>query len=205
MQFIILLYPFILAKKTLKSIRNYLILTFLIFMTPGCITNSAEKDALALAVIGDRYHNSDYIRTALRKTLAEKAGIAIDFTDDVNQISRSNLRNYRMLILFKDGMIWPEGYSKINPIRIISNPPLEEEPEIMEYWMTDKQATAIKDFIEDGLTYKELGPTCEAGWAFKMGKGRVCYLAPGHMITALWNTEYQKIQINTVKWLLREL
>ncbi len=29
-------------------------------------------------------------------------------------------------------------------------------------------------------------------------------MAPGHMITVLWNPEYEKMQKNAVKWLLRE-
>ena len=33
----------------------------------------------AFALIGDRYHNSDYIRTALGKTLGKNMGLAIDF------------------------------------------------------------------------------------------------------------------------------
>lgn len=36
------------------------------------------------ALIGDRFHNSDYIRTALRKTLVQEMGLKIDFTDDVD-------------------------------------------------------------------------------------------------------------------------
>jgi hypothetical protein len=29
-------------------------------------------------------------------------------------------------------------------------------------------------------------------------------MAPGHMISALWNPEYEKMQKNAAKWLLRE-
>jgi hypothetical protein len=29
-------------------------------------------------------------------------------------------------------------------------------------------------------------------------------MAPGHMIAALWNPEYVKMQKNAVKWLLHE-
>jgi hypothetical protein len=36
----------------------------------------AAKKATAFALIGDRYHNSDYIRTALRKTLVKDLGIS---------------------------------------------------------------------------------------------------------------------------------
>jgi type 1 glutamine amidotransferase len=47
---------------------------------------------------------------------------------------------------------------------------------------------------EDGLAWKDIGTTSVAGWAYDYGKGRVCYLAPGHVISALWNPEYEKIQ-----------
>jgi len=62
---------------------------------------------------------------------------------------------------------------------------------------------------EDGLTYaagKDRVPsnTCEAAWAYDYGKGRVCFFAPGHAMTALWNPEYEKMQKNAVKWLLHE-
>jgi hypothetical protein len=29
-------------------------------------------------------------------------------------------------------------------------------------------------------------------------------MAPGHMITVLWNPEYMKMQKNAAKWLLRK-
>jgi len=29
-------------------------------------------------------------------------------------------------------------------------------------------------------------------------------MAPGHLISVLWNPEYEKMQRNAVKWLLRE-
>jgi hypothetical protein len=62
---------------------------------------------------------------------------------------------------------------------------------------------------EDGLTYpagKDGQPsnTCEAAWAYDYGKGRACFFAPGHAMTALWNPEYEKMQKNAVKWLLHE-
>ena len=46
--------------------------------------------------------------------------------------------------------------------------------------------------------------SAEAVWAYDYGKGRVCFMAPGHLISALWNPEYEKMQRNAAKWLLRE-
>ena len=62
---------------------------------------------------------------------------------------------------------------------------------------------------EDNLTYRagkdgKPSNTCEAAWAYDYGKGRVCFFAPGHAMTALWNPEYEKMQKNAVKWLLHQ-
>ena len=56
----------------------------------------------------------------------------------------------------------------------------------------------------EGKTFKDAGSTAEACFAFEYGKGRLCYLAPGHMISVMWNKEYEKLQKNAVRWLLRE-
>lgn len=240
----------------------------------------------AFALIGDRYHNSDYIRTALGKTLGRELGLTIDFTDEVTALNAANLEGYKLLILFRDAMQWPNGYGNVQPAPGISVPPVPEiEPTVVE-WMTPAQGEAVKNFVqqggsallyhnvtyiaagnqpfrevlgaateghppirpfkvqitnpdhpitrgltdfvvtdeqhflvydqapehvllrsvnEDGLTYKNLGATCEAGWAYEYGQGRVCYLSPGHTIPALWNPTYVQIQQNAVRWLLREL
>ena len=236
----------------------------------------------AYALIGDRYHNSDYIRVALRRTLVEGAGLTIDFTDDYEGLSADVLEGYQLLLVFRDGMIWPSGYGETD----CSDPPVPESDPVSEPWMTAAQGAAVKTFVEsggsallchnvtyiarhnadfravlgaetqghppvrpyrvevvnadhpitrgargfvvtdeqhfmtyegdpahillrsvndDGLEFGELGTSCEAGWAFEYGQGRVCYLAPGHTIPALWNPEYVKIQQNAVRWLLREL
>jgi hypothetical protein len=70
---------------------------------------SARK-ADAFALIGDRYHNSDYIRTGLAKTIAKEMGISIDFTDETSLLSAETLDGYKMFIVLRDGMIWPDGY-----------------------------------------------------------------------------------------------
>ena len=36
------------------------------------------KKATAFALIGDRYHNSDYIRVGLTRTIAKELGVTID-------------------------------------------------------------------------------------------------------------------------------
>ena len=46
-------------------------------VTPGL---KAAKKATAFALIGDRYHNSDYIRIGLTRTIAKQMDVTIDFT-----------------------------------------------------------------------------------------------------------------------------
>lgn len=249
---------------------------------------SGVKKATAFALIGDRYHNSDYIRTALRKTLVKDAGISIDFRDEVELLNAEELKGYKLLIILRDGMLWPSGYTQgapgAAPAAVVSEPPLPPIDAQPFYWITAEQGKAVKDFVsrgggilfyhnvtyisphnddfrdvlgavteqhpplrpfkvkvtnhdhpitrgvndfvvsdeqhfmtyqkdpkylllqsvnEDGLTFKDLGTSSVAGWAYDYGKGRVCYLAPGHMITSLWNPEYEKLQKNAVRWLLK--
>ncbi|HUT63471.1 MAG TPA: ThuA domain-containing protein [Anaerolineae bacterium] len=257
------------------------------------------KKATAFALVGDRYHNSDYIRTALGKTLVREAGLSIDFTDEVTLLSAETLEDYKLLIVFRDGMLWPDGYGRGGSysgyvqgqgLEIISDPPLPEIKAESEDWITPEQGKAVKEFVEnggsafffhnnssvslgnkdyrdvegaiytghppirpfkvqitnknhpitkgvndfivtdeqhyvkydkdpkyvlmrsvneDGLSYTgsigNQGTSCEAGWAYEYGKGRVCFMAPGHMITVMWNPEYVKLQKNAVRWLLREI
>jgi type 1 glutamine amidotransferase len=253
---------------------------------------SAGSKATAFALIGDRYHNSDYIRTALRKTLVKDAGITIDFRDEVELLNAQELKGYKLLIMLRDGMLWPGGYLQGPPsspntpaVPVVSEPPLAKiEPEA-DYWIKPEQGKAVKEFVsngggvlfyhnvtyisphnddfrdvlgavteehpplrpfkvkiinrdhpitrgvndfvvtdeqhymayqkdpkyllmqsvnENGLTFKDLGTSSAAGWAYDYGRGRVCYLAPGHVITSLWNPEYEKLQKNAVRWLLRQ-
>jgi len=254
---------------------------------------ASQRKADAFALVGDRYHNSDYIRTALGKTLVREGGLAIDFTDEVAMLSAETLKGYGMLIVFRDGMLWPDGYSgsypgyepSIGP-KILSEPPLPPIDGQPVMWMRPKQGKAVKEFVRnggaalfyhnvshvslssadfrdvegaayaghppvrafriritdrghpitrgvndflvtdeqhyvmydkdpkyvfmrsenvEGLDFDVKGPSCEAGWAYDYGKGRVCFLAPGHMISVLWNPEYVKLQKNAVNWLMRRL
>lgn len=254
----------------------------------------AAKRASAFALIGDRYHNSDYIRTGLGKTLGKDLGLDIDFCDEVKELNSETLKSRKLLLLLRDGMTWPDGYPDESTNAayvgqgkppIVSEPPLPKWEGKPFYWITPDQGRAVKQFTqagggvlfmhnvtyisphnddfrdvlgcvteghppirkftvkvtnpnhpitkgvrefvvtdeqhyvtyqkdpkhlllesvnEDGLTYKNLGSKSAAGWAYDYGKGRVCYLAPGHMLTVLWNTEYVKLQQNAVKWLLKQ-
>src|ERR1035437_2601848 len=70
----------------------------------------AARKAIAFALIGDRYHNSDYVRIALTRTIAKELGVTIDFTDETSLLNAETLDGYKVLIVLRDGMLWPDGY-----------------------------------------------------------------------------------------------
>ena len=256
---------------------------------------AAATTATAFALCGDESHTSDYIRAGLTSNLVEGAGLSIDFTDEEKLLTYENLKKYKILIMFRDGLRFPNGYYQAiywtgNPSDIVSVPPLEKKIGGRGIgWMTAEQGMAIKtwvqeggslwafhnnsqasilnkdyrdvegaiytghppirpfkvhivnrehpitrgvnDFVvtdeqhfvtydkdpkcvlarsinEDGLEYTDTAGrrsnTAESVWAYDYGRGRVCFMAPGHMIAALWNPEYVKMQKNAAKWLLHE-
>src|SRR5664279_4585419 len=71
---------------------------------------AAATHATAFALCGDESHNSDYIRTALTATLVEDGGLSIDFSDQEKLVTYENLRKYKILIMFRDGRRYHNGY-----------------------------------------------------------------------------------------------
>ena len=255
------------------------------------------KKATAFGLIGDRYHNSDYIRTGLNRTIAQALSLTIDFTDETSALNAETLAGYKLLIILRDGMIWPDGYpdERSNAAwvatgspKLVSDPPVAPTTGKPAFWMRPEQGKAVDNWVkaggaalfmhnvthvgltdpdfrkvlgaaymghppirtfkvrvtnpdhpiargvhdfvvtdeqhymdydkdpkyvflesvnEDGLRHKhegkDRGTTAQAGWAYDYGKGRVCYLAPGHLLNVLWNPEFIKLQQNAVRWLMR--
>ena len=106
----------------------------------------------ALALIGDRFHNSDYIRVSLDKTF-KALGVPIDYTIQFDQISRDLLKSYQLFLVFRDGMIWPDGYLGPDAWSDYSKN-LENAADFPNQkavmWMTEEQGTAIKEFVAAG-------------------------------------------------------
>jgi hypothetical protein len=254
---------------------------------------SAQK-ATAYALIGDRFHNSDYIRTGLSRTITKDLGVSIDFCDETKMLTAETLTGYKLLIILRDGMNWPDGYPDettnaawVNggKTKLVFDPPTPPTAAKPQFWMKPEQGKAVRRFVEsggaalflhnvthvgvtdpdfrhvlgaaytghppirpfkvkvkntnhpitkgvrdftitdeqhymdydkdrkdifletvneDGLNFGSQGTTAPAGWSNEYGKGRICYLSPGHLLTVLWNPEYIKLQHNAVRWLLRQ-
>jgi hypothetical protein len=255
----------------------------------------AAKKATAFALIGDRYHNSDYIRTGLMRTIAKQLGVTVDFTDETSLLNAETLDGYKLLIVLRDGMIWPDGYGgdentnaawvATGRPKLVFDPPLPQVRARSEFWIKPGQGKAVRDFVEtggaalflhntthvgltdpdfrhvlgaayaghppirsfkvkvtnpdhpiaqgvkdfivtdeqhymtydkdpkhlflqtvneDGLNYRNQGATAPGGWSYDYGKGRVCYMSPGHMLSDLWQPDFVRLQQNAVRWLMRQ-
>jgi type 1 glutamine amidotransferase len=112
---------------------------------------SEEIRPRVLALIGDRYHNADYIRVALNRLFRE-LNLPFDYTINYEQISARLLSAYRLLVVLRDGMIWPNGYLEPNDYdysHSLENNQAwpKEQP---EPWITKEQGAAIKVFVQKG-------------------------------------------------------
>lgn len=106
----------------------------------------------ALALIGDRYHNADYIRVSLDPVFHD-LGIAIDYTIDTGALSAALLKSYRLLVILRDGMVWPGGYLGPDAYTAYAAG-LEDAADFPApkpvTWMTEAQGMAIRDFVDAG-------------------------------------------------------
>ena len=123
-------------------------------VSAGMMLGAATKQTgpRALALIGDRYHNADYIRTSLNKVFGE-LGIPVDYTIDTAAISADLLRPYQLFLILRDGMLWPGGYAGPDAyVAYQTNLENREEwPAAKSVtWMTEAQGQAIKDFVNNG-------------------------------------------------------
>jgi len=91
----------------------------------------------ALALIGDHYHRPAYIRPPLEAAFKE-IGMPVCFVYDVTKLTAANLRGFSLLVVLRDGMIWPD-----NDRRSV-------------WWLTDEQQKALDEFIGKGGGYLSL-------------------------------------------------
>jgi type 1 glutamine amidotransferase len=119
---------------------------------PSAAQDPVKPKPRVLALIGDRFHNPDFIRVSLDRLLSELE-LPIDYTIQYEQLSRDLLRSYRILICFRDGMIWPGGY--LGPDAYVCYEEGLETPQDFQKvqpqnWMKPEQAEAIRDFVAGG-------------------------------------------------------
>jgi len=112
----------------------------------------AQTRPRALALIGDRYHNPDYIRVSLDKLFAA-LNMPIDYTMDYTQLSAQLLKPYQLFLVLRDGMIWPGGY--LGPDAYSDyEAKLENADDFPApkpvFWMKQEQGQAVKDFVSNG-------------------------------------------------------
>ena len=105
-----------------------------------------------LALVGDRYHNADYIRTALTRLFLE-LGLPIVFTINFSEIDAAHLEGYQLLVVFRGGPNWPNGYLEPNDYdysSALENSEGWPNEEHQEGCITEEQGKAIKEFVESG-------------------------------------------------------
>ena len=115
----------------------------------------AAKKATAFALIGDRYHNSDYIRIGVTRTIAKELDVTIDFTDETSLLNAETLDGYKALIVLRDGMIWPDGYGgdestnaawvNTGKPKLVSDPPMTQSRAQSKFWMKPEQGKAVRN------------------------------------------------------------
>ncbi len=119
----------------------------------------AAPKATAFGLIGDRYHNSDYIRTALNRTIVKEHGIGVDFCDETKMLTAETLQGYKLLIILRDGMIWPDGYPDestnagwvaTGKPKLVSDPPVPPTDAKAAFWMKPEQGKAVRNFVNSG-------------------------------------------------------
>ena len=117
----------------------------------GSVPSQKAGRPRVLALIGDRYHNPDYIRVSLDRVFGE-LDLPVTYTINYEELSGSLLSRYELFVCFRDGMIWPGGY--LEPNGYSYSRQLEdregwpkEEP---RGWITEGQGSAIKEFVLAG-------------------------------------------------------
>lgn len=127
-------------------------------LAAGVAVGSANQGAKAgpnpprvLALVGDRYHNADYIRLALGRTFRE-LNLPVEFTINYEEISAARLKGYQLFVTLRDGYIWPDGYqsAQMYPYADYLENKEEWPTEKPVGWITEEQGEAIKQFVEAG-------------------------------------------------------
>ena len=121
-------------------------------------SKAADSTPRVLALIGDRYHNPDYIRVSLDRVFGDLK-LPVDYTISYEKLSRDLLKNYQLFVCLRDGMIWPNGYLGPDAYESYEHD-LENASEFSQpkpqTWMTEEQGAAVKDFVTNGNGFYSL-------------------------------------------------
>ena len=111
-----------------------------------------------LALIGDRYHNPDYIRVSLDRVFGD-LNLPVDYTISYEKLSRDLLKDYQLFVCLRDGMIWPDGYLGPDAYESyehgLENTSKFPKPK-PKNWMTEEQGAAVKEFVMSGNGFYSL-------------------------------------------------
>ncbi|HEV3121740.1 MAG TPA: ThuA domain-containing protein [Isosphaeraceae bacterium] len=94
--------------------------------------SASDPRPKALALIGDRPHDPAHLEAGLALAF-ERAGMDARFAVDVHTLTAANLNAVKLLVILRDGMVWPDGPGKPGAA-----------------WMTPDQERAIVHFVEAG-------------------------------------------------------
>jgi type 1 glutamine amidotransferase len=118
---------------------------------PALLVGRAASAPRIFALIGDRYHNADFIRVTLER-LFKSLNLPFDFTTNYEELSAKRLSDYQLFVCFRDGMIWPNGY--LGPDFFPYTGDLENADDYPaskpETWIKEEQGRAVKEFVEKG-------------------------------------------------------
>jgi hypothetical protein len=108
-----------------------------------------------LALIGDRYHNPDYIRLHLWR-LAAEAGVGLDYTAnyewfDGRGSTEELLEDRRVFIVFRDGLIFANGYVGPEEYSYYSTFLMDDPPDgPAKTWVSEGFGEAVEQFVGAG-------------------------------------------------------
>ncbi|BCB78155.1 hypothetical protein GCM10022251_32340 [Phytohabitans flavus] len=110
--------------------------------------------ATVLALIGDRYHNLDYIRTHLIKFFGD-TNVKFDYTANwewfgSKKDTAAMLDGYKVFLVFRDGIIIPGGYVGPDAYPNITGQMVAPPNGPQETWVTEGFGEAVKSYVEKG-------------------------------------------------------
>jgi hypothetical protein len=118
----------------------------------------AQPRRRVLALIGDRYHNPDYIRVGLNRVF-DGLPLQVDYTIHYDELTAAKLKNYQLFLCLRDGMIWPDGYLGPDAYTAYAAG-LENRADFPEpkpaQWLKEEQAVALKEFVMAGNGFYSL-------------------------------------------------